>query len=309
MLKGKDILTTAQFSLPELNLIMDTAAKYEEKIKAQEIIRDLDGKVVACLFFEPSTRTRLSFESAANRLGARVISMANAASSSVAKGESLPDTIRTVDGYADIIVMRHPMTGSAQIAADNAQHPFINAGDGSGQHPTQALLDIYTIRKERGNLSDLTITFLGDLKYGRTVHSLGYLMTLFKNKMIFVSPPSLKMPAELTADFINRGAEIEETDDLKSALAQSDLVYVTRIQRERFENPEEYERLKGSYIIDQKIIDEAKKGITILHPLPRVDEISTEIDDYEGAAYFRQAHNGIYIRMALLALVSGIKVI
>jgi len=306
MLKGKDILNTAQFSIPELNLIMDTAAHYEKRVKAQEIIRDMEGKVVACLFFEPSTRTRLSFESAANRLGARVISVASAASSSVAKGESLPDTIRTVDGYADVIVMRHPETGSAQIAADNAQHPFINAGDGSGQHPTQALLDIYTIRKEKGNLSGLTITFLGDLKYGRTVHSLGYLMTLYKNKMIFVSPQSLRMPEDLTADFRSRGAEIEETDDVIEALSKSDIVYVTRIQRERFKDPQEYEKLKGSYIIDRDTINKAKKGITILHPLPRVDEISTDVDDYEGAAYFRQAHNGIYIRMALLALLSGV---
>lgn len=305
MLKGKDILNTAQFSTQELNLIMNTAASFEKRVKDEDIIRNMDGKVVACLFFEPSTRTRLSFESAANKLGARVISVASPASSSVSKGESLPDTIRTVDGYADVIVMRHPMTGSAKIAADAASHPFINAGDGSGQHPTQALLDIYTIRKEKGALGGHTITFLGDLKYGRTVHSLGYFMALYGNKMIFVSPKSLRMPEELTADFRSRGAEIEETDDVKEALAKSDIVYATRIQKERFEDPEEYEKLKGSYIIDRNTINQAKKGITLLHPLPRVDEISTDVDDYEGAAYFRQAHNGLYIRMALLALVTG----
>jgi len=166
---------------------MNTAANYENRVKKQEIIKDMEGKVVASLFFEPSTRTRLSFEAAANRVGARVISVSNAASSSVSKGESLPDTIRTVDGYVDVILMRHPMTGSAQIAADAAEHPFINAGDGSGQHPTQALLDIFTIRQEKGVLGGQTITFLGDLKYGRTVHSLGYFMTLYGNKMIFVS--------------------------------------------------------------------------------------------------------------------------
>lgn len=305
MLKGKDIVNTAQFSAQELNLIMNTAANYEKRVKRQEVIRDMEGKVVASLFFEPSTRTRLSFESAANRLGSRVISVSNAASSSVSKGESLPDTIRTIDGYADVIVMRHPMTGSAQIAADAAIHPFINAGDGSGQHPTQALLDIYTMRQELGSLGGHTVTFLGDLKYGRTVHSLGYFMTLYGNKMIFVSPKSLGMPEDLTADFRRRGAEIEETEDVKGALAKSDIVYVTRIQRERFENPKEYEKLKGIYVIDRNTINQSKKGIKILHPLPRVDEISTDVDDYEGAAYFRQAHNGMYVRMALLSLVSG----
>jgi len=305
MLKGKDILNTAQFSLQELNLIMNTAANFEKRVKSGEIIRNIEGQVVASLFFEPSTRTRLSFETAINRLGARVINIANAASSSVAKGESLADTIRTVDGYVDVIVMRHPMKGAAQIAADNAKHPFINAGDGTGQHPTQALLDLYTIRKEKGILGGQTITFLGDLKNGRTVHSLGYFMALCKNKMIFVSPESLKMPAEITSDLRSRGAEIEETEDVKKALSVSEIVYVTRVQRERFKNPEDYEKVKGVYIINREMINRAKKGITILHPLPRVDEISTDVDDYEGSAYFRQAHNGLYVRMALLALVTG----
>ena len=305
MLQGKDILNTAQFSPQELNLIMNTAANFEKQVKDGNIIRNMEGKIVATLFFEPSTRTRLSFETAANRLSARVISVADAKSSSVAKGESLADTIRTVDGYADVIVMRHPMNGSAQIAADNAKHPFINAGDGSGEHPTQALLDIYTIRKEKGALGGQTVTFVGDLKYGRTVHSLSYFMTLYGNKMFFVSPKSLRMPSEITADLKARGADIEETENLEKALSVSDIVYVTRVQRERFENLQEYEKVKGSYIINNSIINQAKKGITILHPLPRVDEISTDVDDYEGAAYFRQAHNGVYIRMALLALVSG----
>jgi len=305
MLKGKDIINTAQFSLQELNLIMNTAASFEKRIKDGEIIKNMEGQVVAALFFEPSTRTRLSFETAANRLGARVITVANAASSSAAKGESLADSIRTVDGYVDVIVMRHPMKGSAQIAADNAVHPFINAGDGSGQHPTQALLDVYTIRKEKGTLKGHTVTFVGDLKNGRTVHSLGYFMALYGNKMIFVSPKALKMPEEITVDLRSRGAEIEETDDLKKALSVSDIVYVTRVQRERFENPEDYEKVKGVYVINRVMIEKAKKGITILHPLPRVDEISTDVDDYKGAAYFRQAHNGLYVRMALLALVTG----
>lgn len=305
MLKGKDIINTAQFSLQELDLIMNTAAGFEKRVKDGEVIKNMEGQVVAALFFEPSTRTRLSFETAANRLGARVITVASAASSSAAKGESLADSIRTIDGYVDVIIMRHPMKGSAQIAADNAKHPFINAGDGAGQHPTQALLDIYTILKEKGALGGLTVAFVGDLKNGRTVHSLSYFMALYGNKMIFVSPKSLRMPEEITADLKNRGAEIEETDDLKKALSVSDIVYVTRVQRERFENPEDYEKVKGLYIINREMINRAKKGITILHPLPRVDEISTDVDDYEGAAYFRQAHNGLYVRMALLALVTG----
>jgi len=305
MLKGEDILNTVQFSLQELDLIMNTAASFEKQVKDGAIIRNMEGQVVAILFFEPSTRTCLSFESAANRLGARVITVVNPDSSSMAKGESLADTIRTIDGYADVIVIRHPMEGSVQIAADNAKHPIINAGNGSSQHPTQALLDIYTIRKEKGTLGGHTVAFVGDLKYGRTVHSLGYLMALYGNKMIFVSPKALRMPEEITADLRSRGAEIEETDDLREALAVSEIVYVTRIQRERFEDPVEYEKLKGSYIINRAMINQAKKGITILHPLPRIDEISTDVDDYEGAAYFRQAHNGLYIRMALLALVTG----
>jgi len=305
MLKGKDILNTAQFSLQELNLIMNTAANFERRVKNGEVIKNMEGQVVASLFFEPSTRTRLSFETAINRLSARVVTVASAASSSVAKGETLADTIKTVDGYVDVIVMRHPMKGAAQLAADNASHPVINGGDGTGQHPTQALLDLYTIRKEKGVLGGQTITFLGDLKNGRTVHSLGYFMTLCKNKMIFVSPKSLKMPAKITEDLRSRGAEIEETEDVEKALSVSDMVYVTRVQRERFENPEDYEKVKGVYVINRAIIEKAKKGITILHPLPRVDEISTDVDDYEGAAYFRQAHNGLYVRMALLALITG----
>jgi aspartate carbamoyltransferase len=305
MLKGKDILNTAQFSLQELNLIMNTAADFEKRVKGGEVIKNMEGQVVASLFFEPSTRTRLSFETAINRLGARVITMANAASSSVSKGETLADTIRTIDGYVDVIIMRHPMKGSAKIAADNATHPVINGGDGAGQHPTQALLDLYTILKEKGVLDGHTVTFLGDLKNGRTVHSLGYFMNLYKNKMIFVSPKSLKMPTEITAELRSLGAEIEETEDIEKALSVSDIVYVTRVQRERFENPEEYEKVKGLYVINRAMIVKAKKGISILHPLPRVDEISTDVDDYEGAAYFRQAHNGLYVRMALLTLISG----
>lgn len=305
MLKGKDILSGPQFNAQELNLIMNTAAYYEKRVLAGEVIRDMEGMVVATLFFEPTTRTRLSFEAAANRVGARVISLADADASSSAKGESLLDTIRTVDGYVDVIVMRHPEKGSAELAAKVAVHPVINGGDGPGQHPTQALLDIYTIRKEKGFLGGQTITMLGDLKYGRTVHSLSYFMSLYNNKMIFVSPEALKMPEHIIADLKARGAQFEETQDLEAALAVSDIVYVTRVQRERFADRAEYERLKGSYILNNKVLQKAKPGITVLHPLPRLDEIAEEVDSYPGAAYFRQAHNGMYVRMALLGLTSG----
>ncbi|HWS29420.1 MAG TPA: aspartate carbamoyltransferase [Clostridia bacterium] len=303
--KGRDILSGYQFTNQDLNLIMNTAAQYEKRAKEGEVIRDLEGMVVATLFFEPSTRTRLSFEAAINRTGAKYISMADARASSQAKGETMEDTIRTVDGYVDVIVMRHPMKGSAAIAAEMAVSPVINGGDGAGQHPTQALLDIYTIRKEKGHIGGQTVTFLGDLKYGRTVHSLGYFMQQLGNKMIFASPDTLKMPAEITEDLRARGADITETGDVRAALSQSDIVYVTRVQRERFEDEAEYEKCKGSYIVNRELLTCAKKGITILHPLPRVDEIATDVDSYEGAAYFRQAHNGMYLRMALLGLVTG----
>jgi len=305
LLNGKDILNAYQFDKVELNLIMNTAAYFERKVKNGESINNLDGMVVASLFFEPSTRTRLSFEAAANRLRARVLSMADASSSSTAKGETLVDTIRTIDGYVDAIIMRHPMKGAAVVAAGEAVHPVINGGDGAGQHPTQALLDIYTMRKEKGDIGGQTITFLGDLKNGRTVHSLGYFMALYNNKMIFASPDSLKMPEEITADLRSKGASIEETTDVEAALAQSDIVYITRVQRERFTDLSEYDKVKGIYVVNKAMIDRAKQGITIMHPLPRVDEIATDVDSYEGAAYFRQAHNGMYIRMALLALVTG----
>lgn len=303
--RGVDILNGYQFTNQELNHIMNTAAQYETRVKSGEVIRDLEGMVVASLFFEPSTRTRLSFEAAINRTGAKCISMADASASSAAKGETMLDTIKTVDGYVDVIVMRHPVKGSAKEAAEAAVHPIINGGDGAGQHPTQALLDIYTMRKEKGHIGGQTITFLGDLKYGRTVHSLGYFMQQFGNKMIFASPEELKMPEEITAELRSKGADITETTDVKAALAESDFVYVTRVQRERFPSLEAYERCKGSYIVNNELLKYAKKDITILHPLPRVDEIATEVDDYKGAAYFRQAHNGMYLRMALLGLVTG----
>lgn len=303
--EGRDIINAYDFNNQELCHIMDTAMIYEKRVKSGEVIKDLAGMTVATLFFEPSTRTRLSFQAAINRVGASCIDLGNASVSSQAKGETWQDTIRTVDGYVDAIVMRTPIAGAAQEAADIAVHPLINGGDGSRQHPTQALLDIYTMRKEAGHLGGQTITFLGDLKYGRTVHSLGYFMQQFGNKMIFATPEELKMPAEITADLRAKGADIVETTDVKAALAQSDFVYVTRVQRERFPDEESYNRVKGSYIVNNDLLKCAKKDIVIMHPLPRVDEIATEVDSYSGAAYFRQAHNGMYLRMALLGLITG----
>lgn len=303
--EGRDIINAYDFNNQELCHIMDTAMIYEKRVKSGEVIKDLAGMTVATLFFEPSTRTRLSFQAAINRVGASCIDLGNASVSSQSKGETWQDTIRTVDGYIDAIVMRTPIAGAAQEAADIAVHPLINGGDGSRQHPTQALLDIYTMRKEAGHLGGQTITFLGDLKYGRTVHSLGYFMQQFGNKMIFATPEELKMPAEITADLRSKGADIVETTDVKAALAQSDFVYVTRVQRERFPDEESYNRVKGSYIVNNDLLKCAKKDIVIMHPLPRVDEIATEVDSYSGAAYFRQAHNGMYLRMALLGLITG----
>ncbi len=305
ILYGKDILRTDTLSDEELDLILSTASRLESVLKAGGRLTNMGGQVLATLFFEPSTRTRLSFEAAMLRLGGQVITVADPKTSSTAKGESLADSMRTVEGYADVIVIRHPRKGSAQEAADAVAVPVINAGDGAGQHPTQALLDVYTIQKEKGSLEGLTVALAGDLKHGRTVHSLVYLLARFGTQLLFVSPSGLEMPVEITADLKKMGADPNEGNDLAAAMRQSDVVYMTRIQRERFEDPAEYERLRGSYVVDMAMIHQAKPGITIMHPLPRVDEIASEVDTYEGAAYFRQAANGVPIRMALLSLVSG----
>lgn len=305
ILCGKDILRTDTLSDEELDLILRTAARFESVLQCGGRLNNMEGLILATLFFEPSTRTRLSFEAAMLRLGGQVITVADPKTSSAAKGESLADSVRTVEGYADVIVIRHPEKGSAQVAADAVAIPVINAGDGAGQHPTQALLDVYTIQKEKGGLEGLTVTLAGDLKNGRTVHSLAYLLVRFGMRLFFAAPPSLEMPAEITEDLRRRGAHITETTDLAAAMRESDVVYVTRIQRERFADPAEYERLKGSYVVDMAMVRQAKPGITILHPLPRVDEITPDVDAYEGAAYFRQVASGVPIRMALLALVTG----
>lgn len=305
--KGKHILHGNQFSKEDLDKIMQVADEFEQGLEKGQTYDLMKGKVLAALFFEPSTRTRLSFESAMLRLGGGIISVASGATSSAAKGESIGDTALTVSQYADVIVMRHPQIGSAGEAAEVATVPVINAGDGAGQHPTQALLDVYTIQKEIGRLDGIQVSLVGDLKYGRTVHTLVELLSLYDLGLRLVSPESLKMPVDIVSNLKERGLEVIETDNLVEAAADSDLLYVTRIQKERFSDVNEYERLKGAYVIDNTLLEKVKEGVAIMHPLPRVDEIATEVDSYKGAAYFRQVRNGIFVRMALLALVLGMR--
>ena len=304
-LKGMDILDGAQFTREELEHILDVAEDMRKRLEKKRSLDLMKGYVLGALFFEPSTRTRLSFETAMHRLGGNVVGFASAKVSSTAKGETLADTIRTVNQYVDVIAMRHPQIGSAKEAAAVATVPVINGGDGAGQHPTQALLDLFTIRSERGQIDGNTIVLCGDLKFGRTVHAGVELYKHYDCKLIFVAPNTLKMPPEITARLRKHGIEIEETTDLEMAMKEADILYMTRIQRERFENPAEYERLKNSYVLTREMVERINPGLTILHPLPRVNEITTDVDALPGAAYFRQARNGVYVRMALIALVTG----
>ena len=303
--KGRDIISTADLSREDILEIMKVTEKMEKIVKEERVTNLMADKVVAVLFLEPSTRTRLSFETAVQRLGAKPITVSSAASSSAAKGESLADTARTVDGYVDAIIIRQPQKGGAQIMADAAEAPLINGGDGAGQHPTQALLDLYTIIKEKGTLENLKVAMVGDLKYGRTVHSLSYALAPFSpQEYIFCAPDELQMPEEIVDDMESKSIKCTRTTDINAAL-QADVLYMTRIQRERFEDPAQYERLKGSYILNRRLVESGNKDVIIMHPLPRVDEIAEDVDALPNAAYFRQAHNGVYLRMALLAMVTG----
>lgn len=304
-LEGKDILEGGQFTRQELEYIIFVAGYMRRQMDKRSRLDLMKGHILATLFFEPSTRTRLSFEAAMHRLGGSVIGFASAETSSTAKGESLADTVRTVDQYADIIVIRHPEQGSAQIAAEVAQAPVINAGDGAGQHPTQALLDLFTIYSELGQVDGNTIALCGDLKYGRTVHAGVELYKNYNCRLIFVSPEQLRMPPEITARLRQHGVRVEETTDLEAAMAEANVLYMTRIQKERFTDVAEYERLKGSYVLTREMVERINPRLLILHPLPRVDEIAPDVDTLPGAAYFRQVKNGIYVRMALIALISG----
>ncbi len=302
--KGNDILTAAQFTRADIEQLFARADEFAGYLERRERLRTLDGKLLATVFYEPSTRTRLSFEAAMQRLGGGIISVAEAkTASSAVKGETLADTVRTIENYADAIVLRHPQVGAAQIAADAAAVPILNAGDGAGEHPTQALLDLYTIRREKKTLDGLRIALVGDLKNGRTVHSLARALSQFKVNFSFVAPAALSMPAEVTGYLRDRNFSVDETGDLSSALRQADVVYMTRVQKERFEDPKEYDKLKNAYVLNRDLVTRAKENLLVLHPLPRVDEIATDVDALPNAAYFRQMRNGVYIRMALLAEV------
>jgi aspartate carbamoyltransferase catalytic subunit len=305
-LQGKDILHVKDIKLEQISLIMETATRFEQVLASGGRLTNLAGKMLAMLFYEPSTHTRLSFETAMLRLGGMVVSVQDAkTASSAVKGETLYDTGKMIEGYADVAVIRHTREGSARELADGAGIPVINGGDGAGQHPTQALLDVYTIQKEKMRLNNLTVTLAGDLKNGRTVHSLSWLLGKYGPRFYFVSPEELRMPPEITKDLMDDGIEVYETPSLSEAVAKSDVLYMTRVQKERFTDVKAYDRLKDTYLINRELIEHAKPGITLLHPLPRVDEIAREVDEYEGAAYFRQAANGGPIRMAVIALLTG----
>jgi aspartate carbamoyltransferase catalytic subunit len=303
--EGQHILSVSQFSLEDLVYIFDVAEEFRMIVRRVGALELLKGRILANLFYEPSTRTSSSFIAAMQRLGGTVIPINEVRYSSVSKGESLPDTIRTLEAYADVIVLRHHETGAAALAAHYAHKPVINAGDGIGEHPTQALLDLYTILQERARISGLTVTMLGDLKYGRTVHSLAKLLSLFDVKIKYVSPESLQMPAELIAQLGERGLQQQTHHDLGAVLPETDILYVTRIQKERFPSAEDYDAVKDSYMITPETMQQAKPNMVLMHPLPRVGEISMAVDDDPRAAYFRQMEYGVYIRMALLALVLG----
>jgi len=302
-MKNRSLVSIDDLSKEEILKVLDLAEGFE-KNPSQQI---LNGKVVATLFFEPSTRTRLSFESAVNRLGGRIIGFSEASSTSVSKGESLKDTILTVANYSDLIVMRHPIEGSARYASEVSGVPIINAGDGANQHPTQTLLDLYSIRKTQGKLDNLKIVMVGDLKYGRTVHSLLMAMSQFNTSFTFISPKELQMPLEYKMYLDKIGLKFKETSDLAENIKDADIIYMTRVQRERFSDPLEYEKVKNVYVLRNEMLQETKPNVKVLHPLPRVNEIHTDVDDNPKAYYFPQALNGVYTRMAIMALILGLK--
>jgi aspartate carbamoyltransferase len=302
---GKDILSVKQFERPDLDYIFGVAHEMQEMVARVGTFDLLKGKILANLFYEPSTRTSSSFTSAMERLGGSVIPINEVRYSSVAKGESLPDTVRTLECYADVIVLRHPEVGASALAARYARKPIINAGDGVGEHPTQALLDLFTIVEELGQTDGLTVSMLGDLKYGRTVHSLARLLSLYKVKLNYVSPEILRMPPEIVAELDKLGIPQAEYMTLDEALPQTDVLYVTRVQKERFEDQSKYESVRGAFVITPETLGRAKERMIVMHPLPRVGEISMEVDADPRAAYFRQMEYGLYVRMALLAMVLG----
>ncbi len=302
-MKNKSLISITDFSKDEYIKILDIAAEFE-KNPNQKL---LSNHVVATLFFEPSTRTRLSFETAANRLGARVIGFSDTGSTSLKKGESLKDTITMVSSYADIVVMRHPQEGAARWASEVSTVPVINAGDGANQHPTQCMLDLYSIRQTQGKLTDLNIAFVGDLKYGRTVHSLVQAMCNFDATFHLVSPFELKLPSSVKMHIKNANLEYHQYTELSDVIPFADIIYMTRIQKERFSDPMEFEKVKNSYVLTQSMLAGCKENMKILHPLPRVNEINEDVDQTKQAFYFKQAENGVYVRQALLAAICGVR--
>jgi len=300
--EGRDIISVKDFSRKEINHILKFAQTMEPvALKGSDM---LEGKILATLFFEPSTRTRLCFEAAMHKLGGSTIGFAEAEIASVKKGENLADTVRVVENYADVIALRHPLEGAARLAAEFSDVPIINGGSGAEEHPTQALLDLYTITKEKGGIDGLKLALVGDLRYGRTVHSLAYALSLYDIELYLVSPESLKMRREVL-ETIKERIPVAERTSLEKVVSQVDVLYVTRIQKERFPEPAEYAKVKGSYRIGLETLSKAKKDLIILHPLPRVDEIAAEVDNTPHARYFQQVWNGIVVRMALLALILG----
>ncbi len=297
----KSLISIRDFSREEILHILETAREFEQN-KVQNF---LEGKVIASLFFEPSTRTRLSFETAINRLGAKVIGFSDASNTSQSKGETLKDTIKMVSNYVDLIVMRHPLEGSSRYASEVASVPVVNAGDGANQHPSQTLLDLYSILQTQGTLEGLTINMVGDLKYGRTTHSLLQAMSHFNPKFIFTAPDELRMPKEYKDFLDRRGIEYEETSSLNEHLNDCDILYMTRVQQERFTDPMEYERVKDVYTLTASMLDHVRPNMKILHPLPRVTEITQDVDDTPYAYYFKQAENGLYVRMAIISYLLG----
>ena len=300
--KGRDIISLKDFSREEVDYVLEMAKAMEPMAKTGSDL--LQGKILATLFFEASTRTRLSFESAMHRLGGSSIGFAEAEIASVKKGENLADTMRTVESYADVIVVRHPLEGAARLAAEFASIPVINGGSGAEEHPTQALLDLYTIVKEKGKLDGLNVALIGDLRYGRTVHSLAYALAMYDVKLFFVSHETLRMRREVL-ETIKGKVKVSEKSNLDEIIGNVDVLYVTRIQKERFPDAAEYARIKGSYRVDLELLKKAKEDMIVLHPLPRVDEIAPEVDETRHARYFQQVWNGIVTRMALLALIFG----
>jgi aspartate carbamoyltransferase catalytic subunit len=302
-LKSKHLLSTEDLSKEEIEEIIEIAELYHSFALKEKTSDELKGKILASLFYEPSTRTRLSFETAMHRLSGDVITVTETATSSLMKGETLEDTAKVISQFVDIVAIRHPESGSATRFAQTSSVPVINAGDGAGQHPTQALLDLFTIKKELGKIDGISIAFSGDLKYGRCPNSLVYLLANYDVKFRFIAPPQLPMKDEVKKFLDEKGIEYEEVEDFKESLKDIDVLYATRIQGERFADPAEFEKLKDIYILTKKLVEDSNPDLTILHPLPRVHEISHEVDELKGAAYFRQVENGVAVRMALLKLL------